>query len=103
MSEKQKHLLDKTVNKIISRKFLVWIVATCVFAFTNHMPAREWVIISGLYIGGQTALDFVEKLYAGKASMSSIGTTIQALAAPKKKDENNKEPKIDTTGDTKTK
>tara|TARA_Y100000034_G_C6813635_1_gene365859 strand:+ start:89 stop:286 length:198 start_codon:yes stop_codon:yes gene_type:complete len=53
--------LDKLVEKAISRKFLVWLTATGLMAW-SHLESGDWVIISALYIGGQTAIDAIAKL-----------------------------------------
>tara|TARA_B100001123_G_scaffold74689_4_gene84275 strand:+ start:4781 stop:4978 length:198 start_codon:yes stop_codon:yes gene_type:complete len=53
--------LDKLVEKAISRKFLVWLTATALMA-TSGLESGDWVIISALYIGGQTVIDGIAKL-----------------------------------------
>ena len=62
MAKKMKHAFDKFLNKIISRKLLVWLSATAIFAFTNHLKSGDWVIISAIYIGGQTVIDAVKAM-----------------------------------------
>jgi hypothetical protein len=56
--------LDKLVEKAISRKFLVWLTATGLMAST-HLESGDWVIISGLYLGGQGVIDAIAKLKGG--------------------------------------
>tara|TARA_Y100000034_G_scaffold108063_1_gene138155 strand:- start:300 stop:497 length:198 start_codon:yes stop_codon:yes gene_type:complete len=53
--------LDKLVEKAISRKFLVWLTATGLM-ITSGLESGDWVIISALYIGGQTVIDGIAKL-----------------------------------------
>lgn len=53
--------LDTFVEKIISRKFLVWLTAT-VLMFAAGLESSDWIIISGIYIGGQTVVDGITKL-----------------------------------------
>ena len=53
--------LDKLVEKAISRKFLVWLTATGLM-ITSGLESGDWVIISALYIGGQTVIDAIAKL-----------------------------------------
>ena len=53
--------LDKLVEKAISRKFLVWLTATGLMV-TSGLESGDWVIISALYIGGQTVIDGIAKL-----------------------------------------
>lgn len=53
--------LDTFVEKIISRKFLVWLTAT-VLMVAAGLESSDWIIISGIYIGGQTVIDGIAKL-----------------------------------------
>lgn len=53
--------LDKFTEKLISRKFLVWIAATSLMAY-GLLDSADWVIISGLYLGGQSVIDGIVKL-----------------------------------------
>lgn len=56
--------LDKLVEKAISRKFLVWISATSLMAY-GMIESSDWVIISGLYLGGQSVIDGIVKMKSG--------------------------------------
>ena len=56
-----KHILDKGLNKLISRKLLAWTTATGLLAFAD-LESADWVIITCVYIGGQTVIDAVAKL-----------------------------------------
>jgi hypothetical protein len=53
--------LDVLIEKMISRKFMVWLTATGLMA-TSNLESSDWVIISGIYIGGQTIIDGIAKL-----------------------------------------
>ena len=53
--------IDKLVEKMISRKFLVRLTASAMLAFQN-LESSDWVIISAIYIGGQTVIDGIAKL-----------------------------------------
>jgi len=53
--------LDKLVEKAISRKLLVWVTATGLM-LTANLASSDWVIISGLYLGGQGVIDAIAKL-----------------------------------------
>ena len=53
MSEAAKAKIDGLVEKAISRKFLVWLTATGMVA-TSTLDPSDWIIISAIYIGGQT-------------------------------------------------
>ena len=62
MSEEQKDaLLDTTIEKITSRKLLVWAAATALMWYGN-LDYADWVIISGLYLGGQSVIDAIVQL-----------------------------------------
>jgi hypothetical protein len=56
-----KHLTDKALNKLISRKLLAWLTATALLLFAD-LASGDWVIITTVYIGGQTVVDTVAKL-----------------------------------------
>ena len=56
-----KHLTDKALDKLISRKLLAWLTATCLLMFAD-LASGDWVIITAVYIGGQTIVDAVAKL-----------------------------------------
>lgn len=56
-----KHGLDKFLDKVISRKLLVWLTATGLLAFSD-LESSDWVLISAIYIGGQSVVDIVSKL-----------------------------------------
>ena len=71
MSKEQKQaLLDRGIQKLTSRKLLVWIVATGLMAW-GGLESGDWVIISGLYLGGQSVIDAIVKL-KGQNNMKLI-------------------------------
>ena len=89
--KKAKHAFDKMVEKFISRKFLVWLSATGIFAFTTHLKSADWVVISAIYIGGQTVIDAVKAMKGNSRMSSSVSTTVNTvLGDQKKKDETGK-------------
>jgi|TARA_R100000742_G_C4255274_1_gene73238 hypothetical protein len=53
--------IDGLVEKAISRKFLVWLTATAM-VLTSNLESSDWIVISGIYIGGQAAIDGIAKL-----------------------------------------
>jgi urocanate hydratase len=53
--------LDVLVEKMISRKFLVWLTATGLMMYSD-LASSDWVMISAIYIGGQTVIDGNAKL-----------------------------------------
>jgi hypothetical protein len=63
MTEQQKEaIIDRLSERLISRKFLAWITATALLAFTSNLDPDNWVIVTSIYIGGQTVIDAVAKL-----------------------------------------
>tara|TARA_R110000824_G_scaffold363385_1_gene551371 strand:- start:270 stop:455 length:186 start_codon:yes stop_codon:yes gene_type:complete len=58
-----KGALDKGLEKIVSRKLLVWATATALAA-AGFLTSADWVMISALYIGGQSVIDAIVKLKA---------------------------------------
>ncbi len=61
MTEMARGAIDKVLEKLISRKLLVWVTATALM-FTSHMDSGDWLILSALYIGGQSVIDAIVKL-----------------------------------------
>lgn len=56
-----KEQIDIILNKWISRKLLVFLVA-CIGLFTTQLTSSDWVIIATAYIGIQGFTDIVKKL-----------------------------------------
>ena len=55
-------VVDRFVEKAISRKFLAWLTATGLLAFSGNLTSEDWVTVTAIYIGGQTVVDAVTKL-----------------------------------------
>jgi hypothetical protein len=55
----EKGALDAIQEKIISRKLLVFAVATALLWYVG-LDADTWGMIAMTYIGGQTAIDFAK-------------------------------------------
>jgi len=53
--------LDRLVEKLISRKFMVWLAATGLLAFSD-LASSDWVMISAIYIGGEAVIDGIARL-----------------------------------------
>ena len=53
--------LDRLVEKVISRKFLVWLTATGLLSF-SALQSSDWVMISAIYIGAQGVIDGIAKM-----------------------------------------
>ena len=60
MSTKEK--LDIILNKWISRKLSVFIVA-CAGLFSGYLTSTDWVIVATAYVSIQGFTDIVKKLY----------------------------------------
>jgi hypothetical protein len=58
-----KGAVDKALEKVVSRKLLVWATATGLAA-GGFLTSGDWVTISALYLGGQAVIDAVVKLKA---------------------------------------
>ena len=61
MMEQTKAFIDTWLSKLTSRKLMVWATATSL-TFTGHVTSEDWVIISAIYIGGQTIIDGIARL-----------------------------------------
>ena len=59
MSTKEK--IDLYLNKWVSRKLMVFVVA-CFGLFSGYLTSYDWVIISTAYIGIQGFTDIVNKI-----------------------------------------
>ncbi len=59
MENEDKGVLDAVQEKLISRKLLVFTVATALMYFSD-LSSDTWGMIAITYIGGQTAIDFAK-------------------------------------------
>ena len=59
LNRKDKGMLDAVQEKIISRKLLVFGVATGLLYWAG-LDAETWGMIAMTYIGGQTVIDFAK-------------------------------------------
>lgn len=50
-------IIDKGLEKVVSRKLLVWAVATLGVPL-GYIDGYQWMQISMVYIGSQAAMDF---------------------------------------------
>lgn len=53
--------LDKILNKFISKKLTVFIIA-CIFVAMEKIGGDQWVNVAMVYIGSQAAVDMIIKL-----------------------------------------
>ena len=58
---KAQAFVDTWLAKLTSRKLMVWLIATAL-TFTGHVSSEDWVIVSAIYIGGQTIIDGIARL-----------------------------------------
>ena len=61
LKEKQIALADAWLSKVTSRKLMVWVIATGLMGF-SLIESADWVMISALYIGGQSVIDAIAKM-----------------------------------------
>lgn len=60
VTQMAKGALDKVLEKVVSRKLLVWGTATALL-FTSNLESEHWLYLSALYIGGQSIIDAIVK------------------------------------------
>ena len=53
--------IDQILNRYVSRKLMVFVVASFGL-FSQTLTSSDWVIIAGIYIGTQGAIDAIAKL-----------------------------------------
>ena len=53
--------LDRLVEKLIPRKFMVWLTATGLLTFSD-LASGDWVMISAIYIGGEAVIDGITRM-----------------------------------------
>tara|TARA_B100000287_G_scaffold414342_1_gene446835 strand:+ start:570 stop:767 length:198 start_codon:yes stop_codon:yes gene_type:complete len=58
---KAQAFMDTWLSKLTSRKLMVWLTATGL-ALADRLTSEDWVIISAIYIGGQTVIDGIARL-----------------------------------------
>lgn len=61
LKAKQAAMVDTWLGKITSRKLMVWTAATILMA-CSIIESGDWVMISALYIGGQSVIDAIAKM-----------------------------------------
>jgi len=58
--KEKKGIVDNVMERAISRKLLVFVVATALLYLEVGLAADTWGMIAMTYIGGQTAIDFAK-------------------------------------------
>jgi len=61
MMAKAQAFMDTWLSKLTSRKLMVWLTATGL-TLADRLTSEDWVIISAIYIGGQTVIDGIARL-----------------------------------------
>ena len=61
-----KEVLDQGLNKLLSRKLMVWTTATYLMLFTSSLQSEDWVAISLAYIGLEGLADIATRWRHGK-------------------------------------
>lgn len=67
---KKQELIDKGLGKIVSRKLLVWAIATLGVPL-GFIDGEQWVQVSMVYIGTQAAKDFIVEYVRAKNSANN--------------------------------
>lgn len=60
--------LDSLVSKWISRKLLVFVIAS-VGLFTGSITSSDWVIVATVYISVQSVTDSVKELFKSRQNV----------------------------------
>jgi len=61
-----KQIIDKGLNKLLSRKLMVWMTATALMIFSDSLNSEDWVAISLAYIGIEGLADIATRWRHGK-------------------------------------
>ena len=61
-----KQIIDKGLNKLLSRKLMVWGTSTYLMLFTNSLASEDWVAISLAYIGIEGLADIATRWRHGE-------------------------------------
>jgi hypothetical protein len=61
-----KQIIDKGLNKLLSRKLMVWGTATYLMLCTSSLASEDWVAISLAYIGLEGLADIATRWRHGK-------------------------------------
>lgn len=72
----KQEFIDKVQSKWISRKLLVFMIAS-VALFTGNVQSSDWVIISSIYISLEGATSIVERILKAKIGSSEINQTVE--------------------------
>jgi hypothetical protein len=56
MSDETRAIIDDTISRFVSRKFLAWLTA-CVMTGLGYLGPDEWVAVTLAYVGTQGLVD----------------------------------------------
>ena len=73
LKEKGTELFDLILNKLVSRKLTVFIVASYGM-FEKSIESGDWTIIAGIYIGSETAISVLKEYYKIKNNYNATST-----------------------------
>jgi hypothetical protein len=65
----RKEFIDRLQSKWISRKLLVFIIASFALFFSK-ITSSDWVVISSIYISLESATTIAEKIYKSRQNNS---------------------------------
>lgn len=72
----KQEFIDKVQSKWISRKLLVFMIAS-VALFTGNVQSSDWVIISSIYISLEGATSIVERILKAKTGGSQTNVNVE--------------------------
>lgn len=75
----KKPILDSVFGKFVSRKFLVFIVATALMLLTKTFKSSDWAWIAMVYIGTQGAVDIAERMLAAGGKNGNITGSVTSI------------------------
>jgi hypothetical protein len=64
-------LIDKILSKTISRKLMVFIIASLFFWFGVGISSEDWIQIATIYIGAQGAVDTAKEIFKARSGVSA--------------------------------
>jgi hypothetical protein len=64
MSE-YKPILDSFIGRLLSRKLIVFVIAS-IALFRTNLDSSDWVIIAGIYLAVEGGADIVERLFKSR-------------------------------------
>lgn len=77
--EDKKGVIDFLVGKLVSRKFLVWIVSS-LFLLTGAIGEQSWLLTSLIWLGFESVGDLLTRYFSSKGDM--IVQTHEYLDSP---------------------